>query len=149
MDSESKNFPICSNLFGSTKWQHQWQCQHSYLVPIGESISVIWFVLLEVQVVPVCWNSSFGPHSTQWHWRLEEKRGGKAHEKSLPLETSGCIQAKGLLGPKSCCSHSLSVLCASWCLQGEAGRLAGHLLHSICNPGRRIKATYCFFNFFV
>lgn len=79
--------------------------------------------------------------------RKEGEQGSRAHEESLTLETSGCILAKGLLGPKSCCSHSLSVLCASWCLQGEVGGLAGHLLHTICNPGRRIKATYCIFYF--
>lgn len=75
MDAESHSFPICSNPFGSTRWQHQWQCQHFYLVPNGGSISVMWFVWLEVQVVPVCWNGSFGQHSGTEGTGVTGKRG--------------------------------------------------------------------------
>lgn len=42
---------------------------------------MISFLWLEIQVVPVCLNGSFGSWSTQWHWKLsQERRGNRASE---------------------------------------------------------------------
>lgn len=141
MNSESQSFPVCSNPFDTTNWQHQWLYQCSSLVPDGVCVVGSCRQLLSAWIVPLDHGQRNGTGG------CHRKEGGKGQVNRNLFRLKQAVHL-GYLGPRFV-RTAQCVLYVSWGLQGEFERLAGHLLDSICYTGRGTKASYCLFYFFL